>query len=224
MPRPAVAEHTIVVYSDIGCPWATVAVIRLLRERSRQGLDGRIQLDHRWFPLEILNSQATPKKVLDAEIPVVAELEPDVGWTTWRGDPSAWPVTTAPAAEAVQAAKEQSPAAAEQLDLALRLALFRDSRCISLRNEILDIAADCDGVDVAALAAAVDDGRARGPMMRDFATHREAVQGSPHLFLPDGGDAHNPGIQMRWEGRPGAGHPVVDKDDPSAYAQLLHRV
>ncbi len=42
--------------------------------------------------------------------------------------------------------------AAEQLDMALRLAFFRDSRCISLHHEILDIASGCDRVDTDALA------------------------------------------------------------------------
>jgi hypothetical protein len=42
--------------------------------------------------------------MLDAEIPVVGRLEPGVGMSPWQGEPSAWPVTSLPANEAVHAA------------------------------------------------------------------------------------------------------------------------
>ena len=132
-----------------------------------------------------------------------------MGWKNWQADPSEWPVTTAPANEAVHAAKEQSPEAAEELDLALRLAFFRDSRCISLRHEIVETARGCTHVDADALGEALDDGRARGPMTRDYRANRDAVQDSPHLFFADGYDVHNPGIDLRWVGEQGAGFPVV---------------
>jgi hypothetical protein len=44
------------------------------------------------------------------------------------------------------------------------------------------------------------------------------VKGSPHLFLSDGTNAHNPGIDMHVDdGR----FPVIDKDDPGIYEELL---
>ena len=49
----------------------------------------------------------------------------------------------------------------------------------------------------------------------------DRVKGSPHLFLPDGSDAHNPGITMHWVGEHGKGFPVVDEDDPAVYKGLL---
>ena len=49
------------------------------------------------------------------------------------------------------------------------------------------------------------------------------VNGSPHLFLPDGTDVHNPGIEMHWEGDHGKGFPVVDRDEPAIYEDLLRR-
>src|SRR4051812_46903483 len=104
----AVEPRTIVVYSDIGCPWAHVAVYRLLRARARLDLDDRVTLDHRAFPLEVFNSQPTPKSILDAEIPVAGGVEPNAGWQTWQGAEHEYPVTMLPALEAVQAAKEQS--------------------------------------------------------------------------------------------------------------------
>ncbi|MCR3750738.1 DsbA family oxidoreductase [Lentzea californiensis] len=223
MPRPEVREGTIVVYTDIACAWSTVLIARLLRARAELGLAGQVHLDHRVFLLEDVNSFPIPKKFLDSEIPVVGALEPDMGWKTWQADPSEWPVTTAPANEAVHAAKEQSPEAAEELDMALRVAFFRDSRCISLRHEILDIAGGCPHVDARALGEALDDGRARGPMMRDYRACRDAVQGSPHLFFADGYDVHNPGIELKWVGEQGAGFPVVEHDDPGVAADLVRR-
>jgi predicted DsbA family dithiol-disulfide isomerase len=218
MAAPEVRDGTIAVYSDIACPWATVAVARLLRARTEFGLDEDVHLDHRLFLLEDVNSAPVAKAVVDAELPVVADLEPDLGWRSWQGDPSTWPVTTAPANEAVHAAKRQSLRAAEELDMALRLALFRDSRCIALRHEILDVAASCPSVDVDALGAALDEGTARAAMMRDYREHRDVVRGSPHLFFADGYEVYNPGVELR-EATP----PEVERDDPEVFGDLVRR-
>lgn len=127
-------------------------------------------------------------------------------------------------AEALHAAKAQGIAAAEELDLALRRALFVRSRPISMLHEILDVADACPTIDVAALREALDDGRARGQMMRDYRTHRQAVQGSPHFFLADGSDAHNPGIEFHWAGGDeGEGSLVIDSDDTEAMARLVRQ-
>lgn len=121
------------------------------------------------------------------------------------------------------AAALQSPAAAEELDMALRLAFWRDSRCITMRHEVLDVAKDVKTVDVAALERALDDGRARGPMWTAYLDTRDDVQGSPHFFLADGSDVHNPGVRMHQEGEPGAGFLVLDDDDPAVYEDLVRR-
>src|SRR5947209_13791354 len=153
-----VAPGTIVVFSDVGCPWAHLAVYRLLTARERLGLGDAVRPDHRAFPLEIFNRRPTPRRVVSAEVPVVGGLDPKAGWQVWQEDLSTWPVTTLPALEAVQAAKEQGLAASERLDRALRVAFFGQSRCISMRHVILEVADGC-GVDADALAAALDDGR-----------------------------------------------------------------
>ena len=217
-----VIPGTVVVWSDIACPWATLAVHRLRTTRARFGLDDRVRLDHRAFPLELFNERPTPRKVLAAEVPVVGARAPEFGWRVWQAADSEWPVTTLPALEAVQAAKEQSLDAGEQLDFALRRAFFAESRCISMRHVILDVAEGCPAVDVDVLRKALDDGRCRRTVIehRDQA-ERQDVKGSPHLFLPDGSDAHNPGILMHWEGEHGRGFPVIDADDPSVYEDLL---
>ncbi len=218
-----VRPGTIAVYSDVGCPWSHVAVFRLLRARHTAGLDDAVTLDHRPFLLEEVNRQATPRRVLEAEIPVLANLEPDAGWQVWPRSPYEWPVTTLPAMEAVQAAKAQGLRASETLDRALRVAFFRDGRCISLRHVVVDVAREADGVDGDVVARALDDGSARAVLMREFASAREVAKGSPHVFLADGTDAANPGVEMHWEGRHGHGFPRVDADDPSVYDALVKR-
>ncbi|MCA1588776.1 MAG: DsbA family protein, partial [Chloroflexi bacterium] len=178
-----VAPGTIAVWSDLQCPWAHVALWRLWDARRRLGLEDRVRFDHRAFPLELFNSEPTPYRSRAAEIPVCAALAPMAGWQAWQAPLSEWPVTTLLPMEAVRAAREQSLAASEQLDRALRVAFFGESRCISLRHVILEVANDCDGLDVAALADALDAGRARRRTLGDWlAAGREGVRGSPHLF------------------------------------------
>jgi len=220
-----VESGTIVIFSDIACPWASAAVHRLRAARTRMGLDGKVVLDHRPFPLELVNERATPKRILDAEIPVVGgALVPDAGWRVWQAPPSEWPVTTLPALEAVQAAKEQGLPAAEALDAALRDALFAGSRCVSMRHVILEVARRCLEVDADKLADAIDDGRHRRAVIdAPEAAETAGAKGSPHAFLPDGGDVHNPGVRMHWVGEHGEGFPVVDAFDPSVYEDMLRR-
>lgn len=220
----AVDPGTVVVYGDLTCPWATLAVHRLHTTRERLGLDDVVAFDLRSFPLEVINGQPTPKRTLDAEIPVVGGLDPSVELRMWQGDEFTYPVTSLLALEAVQAAKDQGLGASARLDRALRRAFFTESRCIALRTVILDVAAEA-GLDVDALRAALDDGRARHTVVRQRETSEsDAIKGSPHLFLPDGTNVANPGIEMHWEGEHGEGFPVVDRDDPSVYEELLKRV
>lgn len=218
-----VPKGRVVVYSDVGCPWAHVAVFRLHRARGALGLDAVVTFEHRSFPLELFNERPTPRKTLDAEIPVAGGLEPDAGWEVWRRPDYQYPVTTLPALEAVHAAALQSDRAAEELDRALRVAFFGRSETISMRHVILQVAERCPAVDAAELAAALDDGRCRRAVMDDYrAAQSDKVQGSPHVFVA-GADAANPGIDMHWHKDHDVGFPVVDKDDPSVYEDLLRR-
>lgn len=215
---------TVLVYSDVGCPWAHLAVYRLHEARARLGLTDDIVLDHRAFPLEVFNGQTTPKPILDAEVELLSGVQPEAGWGQWDAPDHEYPVTLLPALEAIQAAKDQSLRASEQLDRALRVALFAESRTISMRHEILDIAASCPDVDEEALGAAIDRGRARRAVMdQKERAEQDDVRGSPHLFLPDGTSAHNPGIEMEWQGPKGNKRPVVLKDEPEIYEHLLKK-
>jgi predicted DsbA family dithiol-disulfide isomerase len=219
-----VAPGTITVFSDPHCPWAHLAVYRLLATRRRLGLDGKVVLDHRAFPLEFFNRRPTPKRIVDAEVAVLGGLEYAAGWQVWQEPESTYPVTMLLAHEAIQAAKEQSLAASERLDRGLRVAFLGESRCISMRHVILEVAEKCDVVDAVALEEALDAGRARRMIFEQAAQAEEwNVQGSPHLFLADGYDVHNPGLEWRWEGTKGVGFPVVKSDDPAVYETILRR-
>jgi hypothetical protein len=130
-----------------------------------------------------------------------------------------------PPMEAVQAAGLQSTAAAEELDRGLRRAFWGESRCISLRHVILEVANECESVDVAGLAEALDDGRARRRIADDWAVARtDEVRGAAHLFAPDGTNEQNPGIGIGWEddGSP-QGRYWIQHDDPGAIDAFVRR-
>ncbi len=220
-----VAPGTIVVFSDLGCPWAHVAVWRLHDARRRLGLERTVSFDHRAFPLELFNSQSTPRDELEVEWETCAALAPRAGWQAWSAPAWSWPATLLPPMEAVQAAKEQGNVAAEQLDRGLRRAFWGESRCISLRHVIFEVAAACDGIDLEALAHAFDTGRARHLIFEQYEVAKtDAVNGSPHLFLADGTNLQNPGIEATWkEGGDGFWRPTIVRDDPTIYDDLLRR-
>jgi predicted DsbA family dithiol-disulfide isomerase len=219
-----VAPHTIAVWSDLGCPWSHAVVWRLWDARRRLRVEERVRFDHHAFPLELFNSEPTPKARIDAEWPIAETLAPRAGWQAWASAEHEWPVTMLPPMEAVQAAKLQSLAASEELDRALRRAFWAESRCISLRHVILGVAAECASVDVAALTDAIDDGRARRPLLDDWATARgDEVRGSAHLFAPDGTAAQNPGITIGWRDDGGQGTYLVEADDPAAIDDFVRR-
>jgi predicted DsbA family dithiol-disulfide isomerase len=222
--RPDVSPGTVVAFTDVMCGWSTIAFHRFYQARTAAGLDEQVTLDPQLFLLEDVNEMALNTKIIEGEKPVVGALAEELELKPWQRDPSEYPVSSLLANEAVHAAKAQSPRAAEQLDMALRLAFWRDSRCITMRHEILDVASGCASVDVDRLRDDLDSGTARGKMMRTYHRYRESVQGSPHFLLPDGSDVHNPGITMRQVGEPGAGCLVVDADDPSVYEDMLKRV
>jgi hypothetical protein len=102
---------------------------------------------------------------------------------------------------------------------AARSRLGLDDR-VRVDHRLYLLARGCDRVDAGALAAALEGGRARGPMMADHRSHADEVQGSPQFFLADGSDVHDPGISLRWAD---AGYPQIDTDDPGAHNDLVRR-
>jgi predicted DsbA family dithiol-disulfide isomerase len=218
---------TVTVWSDIGCPWATLALHTLHAEADRRGVE--LLVDHRAFPLELFNRTPTPKYILDAEIVAIAGHRPEVGWRQWSAPESTYPVTTLPALEAVQAAKSPAIgglAGSDQLDTALRRAFYVDSRCISVPSVVLAVAGDCSLVDADALAGALADGAGRREVYQQWATAKgPGIQGSPHLFTGDGYDEHNPGADYHWTAPPPRGGlPRLEAYDAGWAEKLLDRI
>jgi predicted DsbA family dithiol-disulfide isomerase len=222
-PRLPRSPDTVVVYSDLNCSFAHLAVHRLHQARTRLGLDGVLFFDHRCFPLELFDLAVNERPGVDSEVSVVGALAPEAGWRLWQGPDWTYPVSTLPALEAIQAAKEQGWTASETLDRALRRAFWAEGRCITLRNVVLDVAAETGAVDAERLAAALDSGRHRQAVIDQWRAAREdRVICSPHIFLYDGTNLSNPGVTAHWvNGRFGTGFPVIDHDDPSAVDSLL---
>ncbi|MFF7020170.1 hypothetical protein ACFY97_03995 [Streptomyces klenkii] len=82
----------------------------------------------------------------------------------------------------------------------------------------------CPGADADALAGALRQGSARAAVERHLAVAQsEVVQGSPHLFLPDGTSAFIPGVRWHWPGHPGRGFLVLEGDEPAVYEQLVRQ-
>lgn len=216
------SDFAIAVYADIACPWAHIALHRLRRIRRELGLDDEIPIDHRAFPLEIVNSRPTPEWLLRSEIPTCQNLEPSAGWSN-DPDPWTYPVSTLPALEAVQASKSQGIEVSERLDAALRRAMFEQWRCLAVFGVVLDVAGTVEELDVDRLWSDIRQGDARAEVLvqLDDAQSRD-LPGSPTLVLPDGSVWHNPGIEFHWEGDPGD-RLVIDADDPDAYRPILEQ-
>lgn len=215
---------TVVIFSDTWCAFGHVAVHRLHTARRRLGLDHEVTFDHRSFPMELLNGNPGSRPGSDSEVPSVGTLEPDAGWQLWQDKDWLYPSSTLPALEAVQAAKQQSAQASEALDRALRRAFWAESRCITNRTVILDVAERTPGVDHEAIHHALESGSARhavAEQTRDSAT--DQVVCSPHVFLCDGTNYPNPGMTIEWEGDWGVGYPRILADDPTVYDDMIRR-
>ncbi|TDU88109.1 putative DsbA family dithiol-disulfide isomerase [Kribbella voronezhensis] len=220
--RPAVAARTIQVWSDLLCPFAHVAIHRLWETRAKLGLEEVVGFDHHVFPLELFDGPH-PRRGTDTEAVGLGQIAPEAGFRVWAQADDLYPHTVLLAAEAVLAAKAQSLRASELLDRALRVGFWLESKSISHRGAILEIASGLD-LDRARLTEDLDNGTYRRAVMDDFAISQgEEVKGSPHLFLADGSSEHNPGITVHWEGPWAAGYPVVDSDQPEIFEDLLRR-
>jgi hypothetical protein len=206
----------LVFRSDVICPWATVALIRLRRARAELGLD-HIPIIPLAHALELRLKAPIPRRIVDAEIVLCAAAEPGFGWSPWFGPLDEFPVSTLLALEAVQAARIQSEAAAERLDLELRQAFFVRSRCITMLNEVLSAARSCE-LDISALEQALEAGLTRSAVLR------QSQEGncSGVVVLPDGSEHCNPGVRTRWIGTklPQVA-PQVVSDDPATVRELV---
>lgn len=209
----------VAVYSDLRCPWARVAVRRLLATAEDRGLEAELAVDHRWFPL---GDDAMPSDgdALDRKLEPLRPLEPSADWHRWSGAGAGFPASSRLAAAWVQAAKRVSPAASVALDRALREALFAEGRDIADADVLAAVAGT-----VPALAGDVDVVRsevASGRPDEELDRHAELagsdlVPASPTIVLTDGTAWSNPGIEHHADD----GVPVIDADDPGVYGDIV---
>lgn len=205
---------SIVVFSDLHCPWAFVTVHRLRRARDANGLD--VVFDQRAWPLEWVNGRGTPRATLEPETAVLAQHEEEL-FSRYRG--SSWPSTFLPAFEAVAAARRAlGTEAAEEVDYALRMAFFRHSADLSIRDEIA-AAIDASDVDSETVLKVWESEPVRADVVADYDRSQALpIQGSPQIFWPDGATDHNPGMtDMEWV----RGIPRLRSSDPDAVERLL---
>ncbi|MCT2592302.1 DsbA family protein [Streptomyces sp. N2-109] len=224
MNNNATDPRTVTVWSDIGCPWASLALHTLRAAAGERGAD--IRIDHRAFPLELFNDQPTPRFIVEPEVIVIGARRPELGWRVWSGRESDYPSSTLTALEAVQAAKAPTVGGlrgSDELDAALRRAFYAESRCISIIPVILEIARECAHVDAEELAKALERGAGRPEVYAQWRVAQgPEIQGSPHLFASGGYTRHNPGASFEWTRDPNRGGlPRLDGYDDGWTRELL---
>lgn len=186
----------VAFYADLACPYAYIAAFRLRKLRNEYR--GRLIVAHKSLALEYVNRQPTPKPVLDSECPLLMTVEPDLPWEPWHAPLSEWPVTLWPAFEAVKCAERQGVELADELAWAIRTAFFVDSRCVSMRNVLFDLA-ERVGLSMSRFIEDFDSGWAKPQVIQETRDgwERLKVPGSPTLVLPSGrqiGDAADLGL------------------------------
>jgi predicted DsbA family dithiol-disulfide isomerase len=212
---------TIEVWSDLLCPFARIAIHRLVTARAKLGLDDEIELDHHTFSLDLFDGPHS-RPGTDSEAVGLGLLVPELEFRLWSAPDWTYPSPVLLAAEAVHAAKPQGLRASEDLDRALRNAFWTSSRSIGHYTVIMAVARETSTVDADALARELDSGTHRAALMADHEIAKtDRVAGSPHLFLPDGTGLHNPGIDVRWEGPWAKGYPVAKVTDPAWAEKVL---
>lgn len=181
------------LYADLSCPYAYLTAYRLRQVRDEYR--GRIAIVHKSLALEYVNRQPTPKRLLGVELPVLMLEEPDIPYQPWHAPDSVWPVTFWPAFEAVKCAERQGLELADELSWAIRTAFFAESRCVSMRYVLLELA-ERVGLDTARFMADFDAGAGRAPAIDEAREgwERLRVAGSPTFVLPSGKQISNLGL------------------------------
>ena len=173
------------LYSDLHCPYAYITTYRLRQLRDEYA--SKVIIVHRSLSLEYVNRRSTPKNIIEAETPILMLEELDIPYHPWHAPLTEWPVTMWPAFEAVKCAEAQSYELADELDWAIRKAFFAESRCISMRHVLFDLA-ESVSLDMARFAEAFDNGVHKRKVLEEAQMGWETlnVEGSPTFVLPSG--------------------------------------
>jgi predicted DsbA family dithiol-disulfide isomerase len=170
-------------WAEYYCPWCYITSVRLHTVAPEYA--GRVRLRIRAFPLEVVGGEAAPRDILEQEWWLAAVQEPSAPFVPYTAP--TWPTTTLPAFEAVRCAGQQSEEAAQAYDLRVRRAFFGESRDISQREVLLEIARDI-GLDLPSFTRAFDSGSVRESIVQEGheGKQRYGVRGTPTLMLADG--------------------------------------
>jgi predicted DsbA family dithiol-disulfide isomerase len=187
----------IEIYSSLECPYAYLATYRLRQLWPEYA--GRVRLVWRALSLEYINQQSVSKPTHDAELGFFPQIEPALPLQAWTRPTWEWPVTMWPAFEALACAQAQGDEAALAMSWALRYAFFAQGRSLSLRHELLAIAADVAataGLDVTRFEDDWDHGRYKGTVIAESQRgwHDLKLNGSATFVLPDGRQVTNPAL------------------------------
>lgn len=166
------------VFADIGCPFAYVGLRRLIARREELGRPD-VQLRVHAWPLELVNGKPLDPPFIAEEVEVLRDtVAPDL-FTGF--DEAAFPASSLPAFDLVQAAYAVDLATGERLSLAVRTALWEDGRDVADAAVLSEIAA--------AHGVTVDGAAARAGVLADWEHGRaRGVRGSPEFFV--GGEAY----------------------------------
>ncbi len=129
----------------------------------------RVRVSWKTLALEIKNRDGTPKHIVDEEIGVLQRLDPELPIRPWSAPEWQYPQTILPAFEAIASAEEQGDGPAWEYSWRVRVAFFAESRCISLRHVLIDLARE-SGLGVERFVAAWDSGLHRPRILAD--SHR----------------------------------------------------
>jgi len=161
------------VFADIGCPFAYVGLRRLVARRSELGR-GDVQLRVHAWPLELVNGSPLDPAYIAEEVEVLRDtVAPDLflGFAE-----SAFPASSLPAFDLVQAAYGVDLATGERVSLAVRVALWEDGLDVADPGVLVGIGA--------AHGVTVDPDAARAAVLADWEQGKErGVRGSPEFFV-----------------------------------------
>jgi hypothetical protein len=171
---------------------------------------GRVRLKFCSLAIELKNRRPTPKDIVDIEIPLMKEQQPDLPIGPWQAPEWRYVPTLLPAFEALKAAEEQGDEAAWEFSWLIRHAFFAQSRTICMRHELEAIAGEA-GLEVDRFLRTWDGGVLRHVVETESHHGWEElkVPGSPTFVLPGGEQIANPGaIHMEL----GEHHEILKKE------------
>ncbi len=187
----------ILYFSDILCVWAFIAQPRI--DEATQAFGDQVTFQPRFCSifgdtrrkLEIGWKDKGGYAGFNAHLRHSLEAFPEISihpdlWMTVRPASSASPHLFLKAVEVVETAGGVEPGSAERLTRSFRRGFFEQALDIGRRCTQGDLAADL-GLDIAAIEAAISDGRAHAALSSDYQdADAMKIQGSPTFVLNEG--------------------------------------